>query len=228
MSSDAAAAERNFERARAPRAAAVAGIIFSVLLAVVFVLVRLAMAGSPASAGEWASDETKRNSVVIALNIVPFAGIAFLWFIGVVRDRIGDAEDRFFATVFLGSGLLFVAMLFVGAASGSGLLLSDTQALPSGAWPYGRELTFALLSVYSIRMGAVFTICTTSLFTRFDLAPRWLIVLGYATGLGLLISSGFVPWLEIIFPAWVFIVSVHILGASSRAPESSDPAGADW
>lgn len=33
------------------------------------------------------------------------AGIAFLWFIGVIRDRSGAHEDRFFATVFLGSGL---------------------------------------------------------------------------------------------------------------------------
>jgi hypothetical protein len=41
------------------------------------------------------------------------AGIAFLWFIGVIRDHLGDREDRFFATVFLGSGLLFVAMLFI-------------------------------------------------------------------------------------------------------------------
>ena len=50
----------------------------------------------------------------MGLYLVPFAGIAFLWFIGVVRDRIGEREDKFFATVFFGSGLLFVAMLFAG------------------------------------------------------------------------------------------------------------------
>ena len=54
------------------------------------------------------------------MNLIPFAGIAFLWFIGVLRDRIGEREDRFFATVFLGSGLLFVAMLFVAAAIAAG------------------------------------------------------------------------------------------------------------
>ena len=59
--------------------------------------------------------------MAIALNLVPFAGIAFLWFIGVLRDRIGEREDRFFATVFLGSGLLFVAMIFVAAGIGGAL-----------------------------------------------------------------------------------------------------------
>jgi hypothetical protein len=141
-----------------------------------------------------------------------------------VRDHIGDAEDRFFATVFLGSGLLFVAMLFAGAASGSGLLLGYTQGSPSGAWTYGRELTFTLLAVYSVRMGAVFAICTTALFARLHLAPRWLAWLGYATGAVLLVSSGLVPWLEIVFPAWVLIVSVHLLIVAGRRPvDEVDP-----
>ncbi len=68
------------------------------------------------------TDPARRRAVVIALNLVPFAGIAFLWFIGVVRDRIGQREDRFFASVFLGSGLLFVAMLFAAAAFAGGLI----------------------------------------------------------------------------------------------------------
>ena len=58
---------------------------------------------------------SRPTGVAIAVNLVPFAGIAFLWFIGVIRDRIGQHEDRFFATVLLGSGLIFVAMLFVSA-----------------------------------------------------------------------------------------------------------------
>jgi hypothetical protein len=90
---------------RTPRAAAVAGIIFSV-------------PADPAVPGSWLTDSRRRAAVAIALNLIPFAGIAFLWFIGVLRDRIGEREDRFFATVFLGSGLLFVAMIFVAAGIG--------------------------------------------------------------------------------------------------------------
>jgi hypothetical protein len=58
---------------------------------------------------------------------VPFAGIAFLWFIGVIRDRLGDHEDRFFASVFLGSGLIFLATVFVAMAI-AGALLAGASA----------------------------------------------------------------------------------------------------
>jgi hypothetical protein len=101
---------------RAPGAAAVAGIVFSVLLTAAFVLLRLSVPADPRVAGIWLTDPGRRATVEIALNLIPFCGIAFLWFIGVIRDRVGQREDRFFATVFLGSGLLFVAMLFAAAA----------------------------------------------------------------------------------------------------------------
>jgi hypothetical protein len=79
-------------RLKAPRAAAIAGILFSVLLIAGLLLFRLSVRADPLEAGA-------------TLYLVPFAGIAFLWFIGVLRDRLGELEDRFFATVFLGSGL---------------------------------------------------------------------------------------------------------------------------
>ena len=73
-----------------------------------------------ADSGAWLA--TSSGTIAFALNLVPYAGIAFLWFIGVIRDRLGDAEDRFIATVFLGSGLLFLALTFVGAALAGALL----------------------------------------------------------------------------------------------------------
>ena len=80
-------------------------------------------------------DQFAEAAVAIALNLVPFAGIAFLWFIGVLRDRIGEHEDRFFATVFLGSGLLFVAMIFVAAAI-TGAVIGDETSSPPGGEPW--------------------------------------------------------------------------------------------
>ena len=64
---------------------------------------------------------TDARTVTLALNLIPYAGIAFLWFIGVIRDLLSDREDRLFATVFLGSGLLFLALTFIGAALAAGL-----------------------------------------------------------------------------------------------------------
>ena len=106
------------------------------LLIATLVLLRISVPAHPAVPGEWLTDSRHRAAVAIALNLVPFAGIAFLWFIGVLRDRIGEREDRFFATVFLGSGLLFVAMLFVGAAIAGGIIAdaSSSGRRPRTPW----------------------------------------------------------------------------------------------
>src|SRR6202008_4659142 len=125
------------------------------------------------------------------LNLVPFAGIAFLWFIGVVRDRIGRHEDRFFATVFLGSGLLFVAMLFVAAAVGGGLIAAASRAVGSpnaGTLGLGRNVTSALLDVYAMRMAAVFTLTTVTIARRTGFVSRWITLAGLATALVLLVG----------------------------------------
>ena len=118
---------------RTPRAAAAAGIAFSLLFGLALVLLLLSTPSDTATQGVWLTDRAHRATVAVALNLVPFSGIAFLWFIGVVRDRIGPREDRFFATVFLGSGLLFLAMLFVGAAFAGGLIAARSQQRPTGA-----------------------------------------------------------------------------------------------
>ena len=210
---------------RTPRAAAVAGIAFSVLLTSALVLIRLAVPSDPDDAGTWLADGSKRDAVVLALNLLPFAGLAFLWFIGVVRDRIGEGEDRFFATVFLGSGLLFIAMLFATGAVAGGLMLTGEDGPDADVWSFGRRVTYTLLTVYAMRMAAVFAISTTTIAARLGLAPRWLILLGLGTGGVLLLSAGFIPWLELIFPAWVFVFSVNILVASFRrdGPQTGRP-----
>ena len=107
---------------RTPRAAAVAGVVFSLLTLTSFGLLWGAIPADPQASGGWLAANTAE--VTLALNLIPFAGIAFLWFVGVVRDRLGPREDRFFATVFLGSGLLFLGMLFVAAAVVGAMLVA--------------------------------------------------------------------------------------------------------
>jgi hypothetical protein len=202
---------------RTPKSAALAGIAFSVLFGIVLVLARLAVPSDPSDAGEWLTDDTRRGAVLFALGLVPFVGIAFLWFVGVLRDRIGDSEDRFFSTVFLGSGLLFVGALFVAAAVAAGLVASVGDdpggLLSSETWTVGRRTTHELMVVYAIRMAAVFTIASSTILMRTRLAPRALVASGYAIGAALLLTVGFFPWIELAFPAWVFAVSVYILVA---------------
>jgi len=213
---------------RTPRAAAVAGIVFSVLLITALVLLRISVPRDPGVPGAWLSDSARRTAVAVALNLVPFAGIAFLWFVGVIRDRIGDREDKFFGTVFLGSGLLFVAMLFVAAAVAGGILAGASAAHPSGSGrgtlALGRNVTGLLLNVYAMRMAAVFCLSTVTIARKTSIVSRWLVVAGLVTALVLLIGTGISAWVELLFPAWILALSVDILAAGRQALPPPVPA----
>ncbi len=159
--------------------------------------------------------------MAIALNLVPFAGIAFLWFIGVLRDRIGEREDRLFATVFLGSGLLFVGMLFVAAAVAGGTIAASSSALPSAdTLALSRNVTGSLLNVYAMRMAAVFTLSTVNIARRTAIVSRWLTLAGLVCALALLIGIGISPWVELLFPAWILALSLDVLIAEPARPSS--------
>src|ERR1700750_878833 len=125
------ARDRTVTRAtlRTPKAAAIAGLVFSVLLIAIFLALHLVVPADPREPGAWLVSHAKL--VAWAVNLVPVAGIAFLWFIGVLRDRLGQQEDRFFATVFFGSALLFMAMIFVAAAILGALLLMSSSGPPN-------------------------------------------------------------------------------------------------
>ena len=197
-----------------PRAAAVAGIVFSILLITSLVLIRLAVPNRPGAVGTWLEDDC--SFATLALNLVPFAGMAFLWFIGVVRDRLGEYEDRFFATVFLGSGLLFLAMLFSSAAIAGGTisligLVESIESINKELYTYGRLLSYEIMNVYAMRMAGVFMVSTCTLAVRTEIFPRWMAYLGYVLALVLLVSIGLTPWAALVFPLWVLLISVHIL-----------------
>ncbi|MFY9926461.1 MAG: hypothetical protein WAK82_00510 [Streptosporangiaceae bacterium] len=204
---------------RTPRAAAVAGIVFSVFLAAALVLLRISIPAHPAVPGSWLTDSGRRTAVAIALNLIPFAGIAFLWFVGVLRDRIGAREDRFFATVFLGSGLTFVAMIFVAAAVGGALIAAQTSTpLGPGILALGRTISGNLINIYAMRMAAVFTLTTVTIARRTQIVSKWLTLAGLVCALVLLVGVGFSPWVELLFPAWILALSIDFLAAGLRHP----------
>ena len=187
-----------------------AGIVFGVLLLAALTMVRLAL--SDTSVASLQSDSSKRALIELSLNLVPFAGIAFLWFIGVVRDQLGDVEDRLFSTVFLGSGLLFLAMLFVGSVTTSTAMSLVAAENPNAElFDYGRVTTQGLISVYALRMAAVFTLSVSTVGIRTGALPRWVVYSGYVVALGLMVAAGEHKWVQLIFPAWVLMVSVVIL-----------------
>jgi hypothetical protein len=153
---------------------------------------------------------------------MPFAGIAFLWFIGVLRDRLGEQEDRFFATVFLGSGLLFLAMLFVSAAMVGGLIITykadPGRLIGSATFTSARAIVFEIMNIYAIKMAGVFMIATSTLALRTGFLARWIAWLGYAVALLLLFSSRQIEGILLVFPLWVLLISLYILIDNLRRP----------
>ena len=203
-----------------PRVVAISGIIFSALYITSLVLVRFTVPADPKDPGVWLTDATYRNWVRIALNLVPFTGIAFLWFMAVLRNRIGLLEDRFFATVFLGSGLLFVAMLFAAVAVSRGLLetFAVTGRLSAGSETYavGRSMAYALMNTFGMKMAAIFIFVTSTIGLRTAVFARWVSFVGFALGLLLLLVITDFAWIALVFPFWVLLVSTYILIADFR------------
>jgi hypothetical protein len=199
---------------KTPKAAAIAGIAFSLLLLLILWLLRTSIPADPLEPGAWLATDTR--AVTVALNLVPFAGVAFLWFIGVLRDRLAQLEDRFFATVFFGSGLLFLAMLFAAAAVIGAVVLVASISAPdelmnSATFRFARAASYIIMNVYALKMAAVFMISTSTVVIRTGIAPRWIAFLGFALALILLVGSFFISWSFAVLPLWVFLISVYIL-----------------
>jgi hypothetical protein len=208
-------AERQQRRLSTPRAAAAAGVLFALLFGAALILIRTALPEGAEPGAQWLVAGS--TNLKIAATIMPFAAIAFLWFMGVIRDGLGQYEDKFFSTVFIGSGLLFLAMMFVAAGVGAGLERSHAAGAPEVA-AFGQMVLLAVSKTYALRMAAVFMISLATIWMKTGLMPRWLVAVSYLAALGLLVSSDVTMWLVLAFPAWVLAVSVLLLSRRFEAP----------
>ena len=213
---------------KTPRAAAIAGILFAMLFGTSWVLIRLSIPVDALTSSDWLDDQAK--NLALAMSLVPFAGIAFLWFMGVVRDRMAHHEDQFFSTLFFGSGYLYLGMTFASAAAiGSVLILySSGPSLPVVSEVYSLALIISnrLNSVYAMRMAGAFMTVLGTIWVRTGVMPRWLAVITYLLAAVLLISIGFTPWVILVFPGWVLTISVAILILNYRhSREQKGPDG---
>jgi hypothetical protein len=190
-----------------------AGVLFALLMGAVLILIRVKMPEGAGDSTEWL--DSGSGGILTAAKLMPFAGITFLWFIAVVRDGLGRYEDRFFASVFLGSGLLFLAMMFVSTAIAAALVASNTGVTDPAAHAeviaVGKLIVLSASKTYAIRMAAVFMISLATIWLKTGLMPRWLVVVSYLVAVALLIASGVSMWLTLAFPIWVLVVSALIL-----------------
>jgi hypothetical protein len=209
---------------RTPRTAAVAGILFALLFGTSWLLIRLALPAETLEPSAWL--EQRANDLSLAMSLIPFAGISFLWFMGVVRDRMGRQEDQFFSTLFFGSGYLYLGMTFASAAMVGGALVlyaSDLDLLAgSGILSLALVVSNRLNSVYAMRMAGAFMFVLGTIWVRTEVMPRWLALITYLLAAVLLISIGFTPWVVLVFPAWVFGISVAILVLNYRSTRNQE------
>lgn len=202
---------------RAPWAASIAGLLFAVLFTAALILLRsqpMIAAGDAELVRLYATGQDL-PAVIGGLYLAPFSGIMFLWFVAVIRDQLGEREDRFFATVFFGSGVLFVALVFAATAvaiAPSVAVRYLGQAAPTAS-TIGllRALSYTLMFAFATRAAAVFLIATATIGLRSRVIPRWLAITGYLLGVALFVGVVAWDWIILVLPVWVAVASLYIL-----------------
>ena len=227
--------ERFARRARSVESAAVAGVFYAVLTGVGLTLLsRYPSFDQPeAEITVWFDDATHRSGLILGLNLVVMASVAFLWFVAVIRRRLGHLEDRFFGTVFFGSGIVSVAVSLAGGAALAAPAVAGTvlesSTVDEASASLAAGLGAGLLLSIAPRFQAVFVITTSTVILRSRILPRWLGFVGYVIGLGMFALPLVTRPLGIAFPVWVLVVSLVIFvhrPTEARAAGSSDQSAA--
>jgi hypothetical protein len=201
-------------KVRSPRAAAIAGIIYSILMGIIMISTYSAAKVKPENVtGEWLQDLSATASVDVIL--IPYVGIAFLWFTGVVRDRLRHHQGSFFATLFLGSGIILVSLWFFwGTIFGAIMVTKDIIAVGSagsGIYIFGFVLMDEIMGNYALRIAGLYMTAIATLWTRTGLMTYWLTIVTYILALGFLVAAERIREARFIFPIWVLVVSSYIL-----------------
>ena len=216
---------------RSVESAAIAGVLYSVLAVVALMLLQAfpdSVADSDAL-GSWFTDPQNRLNLIIGVNLAAISSIAFLWFVAVIRRRMGEREDRFISTVFLGSGILYIGVWLVAAASVSSIAFAfqrfEEASIDSSTTMFLVGFAEGLILVVAPRLQGAFVLSTSTLILRTQMLPRWLAYVGYVVGLAMLLTPLVYEPVGLGFPLWVLIVSVTILVSKSAHDRRDGHAG---
>lgn len=213
---EAPVASSSIARRRPVESAAAAGIVFSFTSVASLVLLRATPYRSDAEVTAWRIDDANRTRLAIGLSLASVAAVALLWFVAVVRRRVGDREDRFFATAFLGSAIVYACLWAVGTTlfAASALVAGGELDLESGR--LADAVATGLLFVVGPRIQAVFVASSATIFLRTSVLPNWLGYLGYVAAVILFTVPIIASPLGLAMPVYVLVVSVTILVVRSR------------
>jgi hypothetical protein len=208
--------QRVGRRVRSLEAAAIAGGIYAVLAVVAVSLLSRypSLDQTDDEITAWFDDSANQSSLILGLNLVAVSSVAFLWFVAVIRRRLGDLEDRFFGTVFFGSSIVYVAIWLVGGAVLAGPALAtttlDAGSVSEASASLAAGIGAGLLLVVAPRVQAVFVLTTSTLIMRSRVLPSWLAIVGYVIAVVMFVFPLVAEPLGLGFPTWVFIVSIVI------------------
>ncbi len=200
-----------------PRSAALAGIAFAVSFAASLIFLRLSIPGDLTADIEWGTQSRQR--VTIALILMPFAGVFFLWFVGVIRDRFDVPGGSLFRHRVPGQQYPLLAMVFVAMAIAGAMVaigLDNSLTLSSDVALFARALMLQISNVYALRMASVLMFSLATIWLRTHLMPRWLVIITYLLATVLLFVVSLSLWVTLVFPGWVMLVSVYVLWHSHR------------
>ncbi len=218
----AARLKKGRKRRRSVESAAVAGVVYAVLTVIALILItrfpELTLSDEDVTA--WFDETDHKAVLVLGLNLAAVSAIAFLWFVAVIRRRLGDLEDRFLGTVFFGSAIVYVVIWLVSAAilaaPAVALTILETGAVDGATATLAWGFAAALVLVVAPRIQAVFVFTTSTIILRSAVLPRWLALFGYVVGVILLIVPLITQPTGVGFPVWVLVVSVTILLSRPR------------
>ena len=217
-------------RVRSLRQAAILTALLGIAHAILFLLASLLLSSAPNSSAsdaeyvQYYSSPDSRRVIVAAMYLMPFAGIAFLWFIVALRQwiRLGSRRmNELFSNVQLVSGVVFIALFLAAAAAESTTAMAvEFQSAPIDPASARLMPTFGrtMLLVLAMRMAAIFVFSTTSIARSSGVLPRWFVYAGYVVGVFLLLSVTFSPILIVVFPAWVIVLCLLLIQRARRIP----------
>ncbi len=224
---DAAAPMVNLRRSAMITAGA--GIIHSVLLLLAFYLYSSRVPKVDASDADlvafYANPDERRAILIAGLYLIPFAGIAFIWFTISLRMWLTGSVRRLtplLANLMLVCGVIYVSLLFCAGAS---LAVTATIAefTSSGVEPSLARLFpqfgTTILLVFAMRMAAMTVFAMSTIGRTKGVLPKWFSYLGYLLGLALLLTASLNNYLVVLFPSWVLIFCLILLDKARRIPK---------
>jgi hypothetical protein len=199
------------------RWSALAGVLFVALFSVA-----LALSGNsgdnPGEVQRWYADDGNLTKQFVAWFLYVGSALAFLSFLGTLRDMLVRAESGpgTLSSLIFGPGLVFTSLYIVGVslfeAPAALAKDADFKLDPNTAAMFNNAGYFALIG--GVMVASILVLSASTAALRTGILPAWLGWVGLVVGVVLLFAFFFLPIL--IFVAWVLTVSLVMLVAAWR------------